>query len=123
MNAVLIAALLLLIAWAVWRAAQKARGGGGCCPEHREAEKRVAVTDKDKSHYPYALALEIGGMTCDNCARKVENALNSLEGVWASVSISGHSARVLCKSQPDEAAVRRAVRQAGYVITAYTAQP
>ena len=97
MNAVLIILLLLLISLAVVTAARKMRRGGGCCGEHEAAEKKVAAADRNKSHYPWAATLGIGGMTCENCSRKVENALNTLKGTWASVSISSHSARVLCK--------------------------
>ena len=89
----------------------------GCCGEHESAEKKVTVSDRNKAHYPYAVLLQIGGMTCENCARKVENALNLLDGTWAVVSISGGSAKVLSKTPPDEAALREAVRGAGYVVT------
>ena len=117
LNAVLIAALLLLAAWALRRTLIRSRKGGGCCGEHESAEKKVTVSDRNKAHYPYAVLLQIGGMTCENCARKVENALNLLDGTWAVVSISGGSAKVLSKTPPDEAALREAVRGAGYVVT------
>ena len=119
LNAVLIAALLLLAAWALRRTLIRSRKGGGCCGEHESAEKKVTVSDRNKAHYPYAVLLQIGGMTCENCARKVENALNRLDGTWAIVSISGGSAKVLSKTPPDEAAIREAVRGAGYVVTDY----
>ena len=119
LNAVLIAALLLLAAWALRRTLIRSRKGGGCCGEHESAEKKVTVSDRNKAHYPYAVLLQIGGMTCENCARKVENALNLLDGTWAVVSISGGSAKVLSKTPPDEAALREAVRGAGYVVTDY----
>ena len=117
LNAVLTAALLLLAAWALRRTLIRSRKGGGCCGEHESAEKKVTVSDRNKAHYPYAVLLQIGGMTCENCARKVENALNLLDGTWAVVSISGGSAKVLSKTPPDEAAIREAVRGAGYVVT------
>ena len=117
LNAVLTAALLLLAAWALRRTMIRSRKGGGCCGEHESAEKKVTVSDRNKTHYPYAVLLQIGGMTCENCARKVENALNLLDGTWAVVSISGGSAKVLSKTPPDEAALREAVRGAGYVVT------
>ena len=117
LNAVLTAALLLLAAWALRRILIRSRKGGGCCGEHESAEKKVTVSDRNKAHYPYAVLLQIGGMTCENCARKVENALNLLDGTWAVVSISGGSAKVLSKTPPDEAALREAVRGAGYVVT------
>ena len=119
LNAVLIAALFLLAAWALRRTMTRSRKGGGCCGEHESSEKKVTVSDRNKAHYPYAVSLRIGGMTCENCARKVENALNRLDGTWAAVSISSGSAKVLCKMSPDEAAVREAVRSAGYVVTDY----
>ena len=117
LNAVLTAALLLLAAWALRRTLIRSRKGGGCCGEHESAEKKVTVSDRNKAHYPYAVLLQIGGMTCENCARKVENALNLLDGTWTVVSISGGSAKVLSKTPPDEAALREAVRGAGYVVT------
>ena len=117
LNAVLTAALLLLAAWALRRTLIRSRKGGGCCGEHESAEKKVTVSDRNKAHYPYAVLLQIGGMTCENCARKVENALNLLDGTWTVVSISGGSAKVLSKTPLDEAALREAVRGAGYVVT------
>lgn len=106
-----------LIAWGVYRSVRKVRAGGGCCGEHEPAAPKVSAADRNKAHYPYETVLDIGGMTCENCARKVESALNALDGVWASVSISGHRAKVLLKSAPDEALLRQAVQQAGYVVT------
>ena len=107
LNAVLAAALLLLGAWALRRTLTRSKKGGGCCGEHEAAEKKVTVSDRNKAHYPYAVSLQIGGMTCENCARKVGNALNRLDGTWAIVSISGGSAKVLSKTPPDEAAMMK----------------
>ena len=117
MNLVLIIILILIIAWAVWRTVLRSRKGGGCCGEHETAAKKTVISDRNPSHYPYTVTLAIGGMTCENCARKVENALNRLDGTWASVSISDHTAKVRCKKQPDETTLRTAVREAGYVVT------
>jgi copper chaperone CopZ len=55
-------------------------------------------------------------MTCDNCAARVENALNSLEGIWASVRIDTGKARILSKETVDERKIREAVRGAGYGV-------
>ena len=117
-NVLLGAVIAAVAAWAVWRVIRRAKKGGGCCGEH-ETVAKSAVADRNRSHYPYTAALQIGGMTCENCARRVENALNALDGVWASVSIGSHSARVRCKSAPEEKALREAVRAAGYVVTDY----
>ena len=90
--------------------------GGDCCPEHEEATKSVKVKDRDKSHYPYEAKLAIDGMSCGNCVRNVENALNSLEGTWASVSLEDNQATVLLKSPPDIEKLSKAVSDAGYCV-------
>ncbi len=114
-SAALIALLGVVIALAAWRTAVKFRRGGGCCGEREAAVKRVVT--KKRGGYDHTLTLDIGGMTCGNCARKVENALNALDGVRAEVRIDTRKARVRCAGEPDEAAMREAVRRAGYVVT------
>lgn len=95
---------------------KKLRHGGGCCGEHDAAEKKVRVTDRNQSHYPYALTLTIDGMTCGNCTRRVENALNRLDGVWATVDLGERRAYVRLKHSPDEIALKQAVRDSGYTV-------
>ena len=116
MNAIVIAALALLVALGGWQAIRRLKKGGGCCGEHEAAPKKTGPADRNRAHYPYEARLDIGGMTCDNCARRVENALNGLEGVWATVRIDTRQAVVRCKRPPDEAALRAAVSGAGYVV-------
>ena len=95
---------------------KKLKKGGDCCPEHEEATKSVKVKDRDKSHYPYEAKLAIDGMSCGNCERNVENALNSLEGTWASVSLEDNQATVLLKRPPDIEKLSKAVSDAGYCV-------
>ena len=64
------------------------------------------------------MTLTIDGMTCGNCARRVENALNRLDGGWATVDLGAAQAKLLLKKQPEEAVLRQAVRDAGYAVTA-----
>lgn len=117
-DAVLIVLLAVVVAAAVLVMRNRARRGSACCGERDEAPARVRVADRDKSHYPYETELSIGGMTCENCAIKVENALNALPGTWAAVSIGSHAARVRTTGEPDIDAMRAAVREAGYVVLA-----
>ena len=117
-NLLLGLALAAVLAWAVWHSVKKAKKGGGCCGEH-ETVRLEPVKDKNPAHYPYRLELEIGGMSCENCARRVANALNRLDGVWARVDLSSKKAELRCKQQPEEAQIRRAVSGAGYAVMSY----
>lgn len=60
--------------------------------------------------------MTIDGMTCSNCSRRVENALNSLDGVWAKVDLGERKADVRLKQAPDNDALRHAVQDVGYTV-------
>lgn len=115
-NYIIIAVIVLICAYAVYSYCKKLRQGGGCCGSHEAAEKKVMVADRDKSHYPYRAVLTIDGMTCSNCARRVENALNRLDGVWATVDLMSRKAELRLKQKPDGDTLRQTVREAGYTV-------
>lgn len=85
----------------------------GCCGASDEKVKRVRVTDRDKSHYPYSVVLTVDGMVCGNCAARVENALNELEGVWASADVEHGTVMVRMKQSLEEQLLRSTVNQIG----------
>lgn len=115
-TAVILLILILICVFAVRSYLKKLTHGGGCCGEHEAAEKKVKVSDRDKSHYPYTVELRIDGMTCGNCSRRVENALNRLEGTWAVVDLGERRATVRTKQPADAELLRRTVRDAGYTV-------
>ena len=115
-TAIIICVLALICGYSIWAYVKKLRYGGGCCGEHDAPEKKVAVTDKDKANYPYTVVLSIDGMTCSNCVRRVENALNRLDGVWAQVDLEKRQATVRMKQQLTEDQLRQTVRQIGYTV-------
>lgn len=116
-NIVVLAVIAVGLFFGFRRIAASTRGKS-CCSDGAIAKKakRVAVADTDESHYPYCDELLIGGMSCDGCAQNVENALNALDGVWATVSFADHTARVRSKHPVDREALEGAVKDAGYYI-------
>jgi copper chaperone CopZ len=115
-NAVVVVLLVVVVVAAVALMRRRASKGSACCGEHEAAPTRLKVADRHKNHYPYVTELYIGGMTCANCAIRVENALNVLPDTWAKVSIATKMATVRTKEEPDETAMRDAVASAGYVV-------
>lgn len=85
----------------------------GCCGSG-DTLSRKPVKDKNKMHYPFVATLEIGGMSCTNCAVHIENALNELEGVWAKVNLDKQTATVLMKSELSDEQIVRRIATAGY---------
>ena len=78
--------------------------------------RRVRVQDTDESHYPYRADLTIAGMSCENCVKNVEAALDSLSGTWATVDLASRTAHVRSKNPIDVAVYGDVVREAGYRI-------
>ena len=93
----------------------------GCCGAGGEGTvKKRRVSDRNKAHYPYTKILKIDGMSCGNCANRVENALNALDGVWASVDLGSQEALVRMKQPTDPELLKNAVRKQGYSVIRLT---
>lgn len=56
----------------------------------------------------------IDGMMCDHCRMHVEKALNSINGVSATVDLAGKKAEVTLSADVDDETLKEAVKDAGY---------
>ena len=59
-------------------------------------------------------------MHCSNCAVKVDNALNQIEGVWSRTSLGEKQADVLMKEPLEENLLKQKIREAGYIVSSVT---
>lgn len=89
----------------------------GCCGAGGDAVKRIRPADKEAEHYPYSCRIGIDGMTCKNCALRVENAFHEREGFYAQVHLKEHCAVVYMKTPVPEPELRQIVQRAGYSVT------
>lgn len=62
--------------------------------------------------------MSIEGMSCDHCRRRVENALNKLPGIRASVDLSAGKAWVEGGDDVGDDRLIEAVQEAGYPVKA-----
>ena len=112
------AVFLVIVAFAIKSVIHRIRHGSACCGERDAPEKKIQPSDKDKSHYPYKYILAVDGMHCSNCTRHVENALNSINGLWATANLEKKSVTVLSKMELEAADLESEVREAGYTVLA-----
>jgi copper chaperone CopZ len=115
-NVIVILLIAGLAAFALAAAVRRNRNGQGCCGGQERMPDKVRPADPNRAHYPYHTHAKVDGMTCDRCARRVENALNCLDGVYAAVDIGTCTASIRTKQPLDEAELRTAVQEAGYVL-------
>ena len=115
-NIIVIAIIVIGLFFGFRRIVASTRGKSCCSDGAAKKAKRVVVSDTDESHYPYTDELLIGGMSCDGCAQNVQNALNAIEGTWATVTYSDHTAKIRSKTPIDRDALEKAVKDAGYYV-------
>ena len=114
-NVIIVLLLLAVVCYGIYSFVHHLRHGGGCCGEHEAPAKKIKAADANKSHYPHRLIMGVDGMTCQNCQRHVENALNSLPDTLAEVNLSAQNVTIWTKADADEDALRKAIRDAGYL--------
>lgn len=83
-------------------------GGSGSTPPTEEKKLKGPVIGKK--------LVRISGMHCERCANAVTAAIDKIDGVSAKVSLKGSRAVVSYDKELDEAALRKAVEDAGYQV-------
>ena len=64
------------------------------------------------------MIIRIEGMMCAHCKKTVETALNSIDGVTATVDLERNLAEVSLSKPVHSDALKKAVEDAGYTVTA-----
>lgn len=118
---VLIVAALAVVAYNTVKNYRKQVDEGCCGAGGDEGPgEKVLPKDTDKSHYPYRADVKIDGMHCDNCVRKVENAVNRIDGAWAEVDLPSNSAKILLKDTKLERQIRLAISNNDFSVTDFS---
>ena len=111
-STIIICVLLALICvYAVISYKNKLRNG--CCGGGG-AEEKIKPQDTNTSHYSHKSIVYIDGMTCSNCATRVENTFNNMDGCYAKVNLRKKYAEVFSKQALSDIDIRRAVVKSGY---------
>ena len=116
-NIIVIAILIIIVIFAVAGTVKRIRFGSSCCGIRDGKAAKVRISDKNKAHYPYTYRIIIEGMHCSNCSRRVENAFNSQDGLWASVNLKNKSAFVRAKKTYTDGELTAIVQKCGYSVS------
>ncbi|SCJ56739.1 copper exporting ATPase [uncultured Clostridium sp.] len=88
----------------------------GCCGAGGDEVRRIRPVDREIAHYPYTYRLKIDGMSCKNCAIRIENAFNEQNGFYAKVDLGKKSAIIRMKAPAPEQILEQTVSRAGYRV-------
>lgn len=88
----------------------------GCCGSGGDIVEKQGPADRDISHYPYEYKAVIEGMTCKNCAARVENAFHSAGEFYAKVNLGKKTAVVRAKEDTPEETLKKIILRTGYDV-------
>ena len=114
-TAIICAVLLLICVLAV--VSYRKKLSQGCCGSGGDTVEKQGPADRDLSHYPYEYKAVIEGMTCKNCATRVENAFHSAGEFYARVNLGKKTALIRAKAETPEETLKKIVLKTGYDIT------
>ncbi len=86
----------------------------GCCGAGSDSVK-AAEKKTDLSEYKYKYTVQIGGMSCKNCAERIANALNR-QGLYAEADYKSGIADIYAASPVSDFTIRQTVIGLGYTV-------
>lgn len=114
LSTIIIAVILAIILFfAVKNSIPHFRGEGGCCGG---SGKEKTVKPKPIENVIETKLVDIEGMRCRNCNIRVQNALNSIDGINAKVNGEKNQATVKLGRNVDDSEIERAVSALGYKV-------
>ena len=112
----IVLAVLAVLAFIVLRTAVKRFGAKRkCCGGGKTEKREEKILDAEPV---WETVLQIGGLCCEGCAVKVENALNRMDGVKATACHSEKRAVLLHCAALSETELRAVIADCGFELTA-----
>ena len=112
-TAIIIILLILVCVFSVKSYMKKL--AHGCCGTGGDDEK-APEAKADISEYKYKYTVKVGGMSCKNCAAKIENTLSRKEGLYAKADFKNGTAEIYSKADVSEFTIRQTVVGLGYSV-------
>lgn len=106
--------LVVILFFAIKNSIPHFRGEGGCCGG---SGKEKLVKPAKLENVIETKVVEIEGMRCENCHRRVQNALNSIEGVNAKVNGEKKQAIVKLGREIADSELEAVINGMGYKVT------
>ena len=111
--------LFAVTAVAVISVVKRIKYGSSCCGERDATPSKIKVKDKNKNHYTNTYYLEVDGMHCSGCVRKIENEFNKNEGMWAKANLEYKQVKLLSKNTVDRNMASKIVSDAGFTMLSF----
>ena len=101
-DAIIILVVVIILIFALKGSIKHFKGEGACCGGSGSVKTKKAKKKTLDGPVVGRRTIRISGMHCQNCVNSVTNALNSIDGVSAEVSLKDNCAEVSCDRPVDD---------------------
>ncbi|MBQ8407440.1 MAG: heavy-metal-associated domain-containing protein [Clostridia bacterium] len=108
-NYIIIGIIAVIVVIGVLYTVKHFKGEGGCCGGGSYKPKR-----KKLSGVKYTKIFKVGGMHCEHCKRRVEEAVNDIKGVAGRVDLKKGELTVFYAEDVSDEIVKAKLERAGY---------
>ena len=115
-DAIIILVVVIILIFALKGSIKHFKGEGACCGGSGSVKTKKAKKKTLDGPVVGRRTIRISGMHCQNCVNSVTNALNSIDGVSAEVSLKDNCAEVACDRPVDDIDLKQAVEKAGFEV-------
>lgn len=112
-NLILIVIVAAIVVLAVKGAVSHFRGESGCCGGGGSIKK---IKPRRLNDVIAVKTITIEGMVCDNCSTRVQNALNSIDGISAKVNRSKKQAVIKLGKPLEDTLLEKTITDLGYTV-------
>ena len=116
MSTVIICLILMIICiYAIQSYTKKL--SQGCCGGEAESVKKIQPHDKNKKHYTYCKRMNIEGMTCQNCKKRIENAFCENHNYYMDIHFHKKIGYLYSKIPISDEEIQKTIYSLGYQVS------
>ena len=111
-NFIITAIIAVAVLFGIKETVKHFKGEGGCCgggSKTLKSRKKLSTVTGTKT-------VVIDGMTCENCANRVEWAINDIDGLAAKVNLKKGEAVVSMNRDVSDETIVSSIEKAGYKV-------
>ena len=109
-NYIIIGVITVIVVIAVISSITHFKGEGGCCGSYKPKRKKLSGIKHTKK-------FKVGGMHCEHCKNRVEEAVNDIKGVAGRVDLKKGELTVSYAEDVDDEIINVKIERAGYTVT------
>ena len=111
-NIIVFVLLTIIVLIALRTTIKRFKGRGGCCSGgiYKPKKKKLKTVVQQKTFY-------VSGMHCEHCKNRIEDSINSIPGVSATVKLKKNQVLVKYEIPVDDTFIINQIKKSGYTVT------